>query len=121
MFTISSDNVMTLSKGDTAHFTVVVKNADGTPYTVQAGDVITFTVKKGISTRVPIITKTTGTIQNNLITILPSDTKKLVVSEQLPVGTCYTYDVQIKLADGTINTMITHSPFILDWEATESE
>ena len=29
MFTISSDNVMTLSKGDTAYFTVVVKNADG--------------------------------------------------------------------------------------------
>ena len=121
MFTISSDNVMTLSKGDTAHFTVVVKNADGTPYTVQAGDVITFTVKKGISTRVPIITKTTGIAQNNLITILPIDTKKLVVSEKLPIGVNYVYDIQIKLSNGTINTMITHSPFILDWEATESE
>ena len=40
MFTISSDNVMTLSKGDTAHFTVVVKNADGTPYTEQYADLI---------------------------------------------------------------------------------
>lgn len=121
MFTISTDNSITLTKGDTAHFSVVVKNADGTPYEVRPEDVITFTVKRGISTRVPIITKTTGALQDNLISILPSDTKKLTVSAQLPVGTSYVYDIQIKLEDGTINTMIPHSPFILDWEATEDE
>lgn len=121
MFSISAKNVMTISKGDTAYFTVDVKNADGTDYTLQSGDVITFTVKKGIASRVPLITKTTGVLDSGLITILPADTKKLVVSENLPIGVSYTYDIQIKLANGDINTMIVHSPFILDWEATESE
>ena len=121
MFSISDKNIMTLSKGDTARFTVDVKNADGTPYTLQSGDVVTFTVKKGVASRVPIITKTTTIIEGGLITILPADTKKLVVSNCLPVGISYVYDIQIKLANGDINTMIIHSPFVLDWEATESE
>ena len=34
MFSISDKNVMTLSKGDTAYFTVNIKNADGTDYTL---------------------------------------------------------------------------------------
>lgn len=100
MFAIGTNNEIILTRGDTARFDVVVKNADGTVYTPQTGDVITFTVKASPGTAA-LITKTGSSIVIN-----PADTANLADGD-------YVYDVDIELANGDINTIITKSRFVL--------
>lgn len=111
MFTIDEDNVMTLTKGDTASFTVAFTNPNGTPYIPTENDVITFGIKRWITARVYVLTKTAV---NSVVTILPADTKSLNSG-------IYRYDIQIKLATGEITTIIENSPFVLRGEIVESE
>jgi hypothetical protein len=92
MFAILN-NVIYLTRGDSAHFDVVPKNPDETVYTPQEGDVITFTAKVSPG-RDAVISKTGATI-----TFEPADTANLANSE-------YIYDIDIKLANGEVNTIV---------------
>jgi hypothetical protein len=99
MFSILN-NTIRLTRGDTARFDIVVKNPDGTVYTPVEGDVITFTVKPSAG-KSATFTKTGASIVIN-----PTDTANLANGD-------YVYDVDIKLANGDVNTIITESGFIL--------
>ncbi|HMM32271.1 MAG TPA: hypothetical protein PKB13_10895 [Clostridia bacterium] len=106
MFEIDK-NVITMTRGDTGRFSVVVYEPELDPitrkpvvYTPQEGDVITFTVKKHAGAPI-MITKNGPDIVLN-----PSDTANLANGK-------YVYDVDITLANGDVNTIITESPFLL--------
>ena len=92
MFAILN-NTIYLTRGDTARFDIVVQNPDGTVYTPEAGDVITFTAKISAG-RNAVISKTGSTIA-----LAPADTASLSSGE-------YIYDVDIKLANGDVHTII---------------
>lgn len=102
-----------LTKGDTlqAQVTILQKDKPGdepTPYTPKEGDVVRFAMKKYYTDPEPVIIKN---IPNStlLLTLSPEETK------QLPVGE-YVYDIEITMADGTVDTFIAKARFILSEE-----
>ena len=107
MLTINGNDIC-LTRGDTAELNITVLSASGTEYELQAGDKITFTVKKNVYTEDVLIEK-----EGAQIIIEPADTKELAYGE-------YTYDVQVTLADGTVSTIIPPSAFKLTAEVTWS-
>ena len=103
---------ISMTRGDTLRVAVSMTR-DGTAYTPENGDVVRFAVKNKRMTAGskeyydtdPIILKTipNGTM---ILELLPADTKEFDFGE-------YVYDIQITFADGTVDTFITTSPFIL--------
>lgn len=101
-----------MTRGDTLRVAVSMTR-DGEPYEPENEDVVRFAVKNKRMTAggkeyydtEPIILKTipNGTM---VLELLPSDTKSFDFGE-------YVYDIQITFADGTVDTFITASPFIL--------
>lgn len=97
-------------RGDTVEFNIIVQQLDEngniSEYTLEEGDVLTFTVKKNTKTKEPLIQKT-----GVHITILPEDTQDLDYKT-------YKYDVQLTMANGTVDTIIPPSDFIVQDEVT---
>lgn len=104
----SKTNVITLTRGDTARIQVNITDATGQPYVPQDGDVIRFALKKRYADDTPLINIT---IPNDtlLLEISPSDTKPL------RFGT-YKYDIQITMANGTVDTFIDRGQFVITEE-----
>lgn len=102
------NNTIWLTRGDTLELDVVLED-----YTPQAGDTIRFALKRdqlNISDSeylddTPLIVKNipTGTMKLHLD---PADTKDLGFGR-------YVYDIELTYEDGTVDTFITASPFIL--------
>lgn len=91
MFKIdSSTNAVTLTRGDTAVFSLNLNN-----YEAQDGDVIVMTVKKRIVDKEPLLTKYA---EGKVIVFEPEDTINLL-------GKCV-YDIQITTALGAVYTPI---------------
>jgi hypothetical protein len=106
MFKISGNEIY-ITKGDTGRFNVAIKYKNGAIYRPQKGEVLTFTVKKSITDAVPVIQKkitnyTEG--ETTQFVILPADTEGLKVGK-------YIYDIEMQLANGDINTIITPHDF----------
>lgn len=107
MFSINENtNVIRLTRGDYAMFSISILDADGEPYEMQEGDVVRFTVKKNTKSSDPLIQKT-GTV----IEILHDDTKNL------KYGT-YKYDCELTHANGQPDTFIEPTDFELTPEVT---
>lgn len=108
-----SGKTIKLTRGDTLCLKVNIMK-DGEPYEVQTGDVVRFALKRnkikadksGYSDEEPLILKELElNEENNLILLLnPEDTK------QLPFDT-YVYDIEIKFADGSVDTFIDKATF----------
>lgn len=96
-----NDNTIRFTRGDTVRLEITVSNPDGTVYKLKEGDLIEFTVKKNTDSKVEIIKKS-GTD----IVIEPEETTGLEYGK-------YMYDVQVTFADGSIDTVILPSPFII--------
>jgi hypothetical protein len=107
MFRIFKNKIF-LTRGDSAIFTLSITDNDGNEYTPQDGDEITFTVKANTETRDILIQKDAS---SGKIEIQPEDT------ENLEYGN-YVYDVQLKTADGYVDTIITPHEFKLEEEVT---
>lgn len=103
-----SDNVISLTRGDTAVLQLSIKKDDGSDYAIAETDNILFTIKKNTKEKTVILQKA---VSNGTIGINPEETSSL------DYGT-YCYDVQLKKEDGTVATVITPSPFILTEEVT---
>lgn len=102
MFSIDNKNKIYLTKGDNAEFEVKISYADGTPYILQEGDVVVFTMKVSPNAETTIRkTTTTGTI-----IFVPTDTNTLASG-------LYVYDVQLSTGNGRIYTVIPTSFFQL--------
>ena len=105
MFVING-NTVKLTRGNTFEATVGMVDRDtGEEYTPEAGDVITFGMKKNADDESCIIEKT-----------IPNDTLELILApedtESLPVGH-YVYDLKLTYADGTVDTFVNNATFIL--------
>ena len=106
MFEINENNVIKLTRGDYACFNIDIYNFDDSPYVLEDGDTVTFTVKRSVSTRDYLIQKTGTTIEIN-----GEDTDNLNYGR-------YYYDVQLTHANGNRDTFITPTEFILTEEVT---
>ena len=106
MFKIEYGKIF-ITRGDSAAFDIQVRQPDKrTIYELSDGDVLTFTVKAS-DTEIEYLLQKTG----QTIHIDPVDTQKLAYGR-------YLYDIQLTFADGTINTIIPPTPFIVCNEIT---
>lgn len=110
MLYIESNNVIKLTRGDTAKLTVPIENdLDNTSYVMDEQDVLTFTIKKSVKDNDNLVQKVvTG---SNNFHIKPEDT------DSLPFGK-YVYDVQLTTAGGDIYTVIEPTTFEILSEVT---
>lgn len=107
-----NNNAVTLTRGDSMTLDIVLCDGD-LPYTPESGDSIRFALKKDklnyteadYVDDVPLILKTIDTATMKL-NILPSDTKDLDFGN-------YVYDIELTKSDGTVDTFITASPFVI--------
>lgn len=104
MFKIE-DKHITLTRGDSFTCKVDIYDSSGAVYTPANDDVIRFAMKHTVNDRKPVITKV---IPNStlLLSLSPEDTKKLEFGD-------YIYDIQITLANGSIDTFIPEGKFTL--------
>lgn len=106
MFQIRGDTIF-VTRGDSAVFNLDLLYADGNPFALQSGDVLTFTVKKTTSDKDALIQKNV----TDAIVLKPSDTSGLAYGR-------YVYDLQLTRANGYVETIITPSTFIVGEEVT---
>lgn len=89
-------------RGDTAHFTV-----SPTPFELEDGDTMTFTVKKKWNgTPIIEISSTDGSF-----TIEAASTKELNPGN-------YYYDCELETGAGEVYTLLGPAQFIMDWDIT---
>lgn len=110
MLYIESNNVIRLTRGDTAKLTVPIENdLDNTSYEMDERDILTFTIKKSVKDNEHLIQKVvTG---SNNFHIKPEDT------DSLPFGK-YIYDVQLTTSGGDVYTVIEPTSFEILSEVT---
>ena len=110
MLYVDKNNVIRLTRGDTARFIVTVKNeTTQEPYDILPTDTLTMTIKDSIRDGEPCVQKTiTG---SNTFHILPSDTSSLNFGK-------YIYDIQLTTSGGDVYTVVEPSTFELMEEVT---
>lgn len=103
------NNIVYLTRGDSASLVVTIKDLDGNDYTLQAGDELVFTMKQNCETAEIVITK--DITADSTITLQPSDTESLRYGD-------YVFDVQLTQAGGDVYTVIPPSIFRIAKEVT---
>lgn len=98
-----------LTKGDSAEIVVNVYDAKGNERGVFADDVLTMTIKEGVQSNLPVLTKTAD---NGIFTFTPADTVNLASGN-------YVYDVELKTFTGNVYTIIPVSTFCLKEDITK--
>ncbi|MEG1725675.1 MAG: hypothetical protein RR313_09800 [Anaerovoracaceae bacterium] len=98
MFKIDTNNVITITRGDNASFSLVMQDPNtGVIYVPQLGDVVRFSVKR----------KLTDTV--SMFYVILNDKNEFVLSQGMtknqPFGE-YFYDVELTFASGDVNTVI---------------
>lgn len=104
---------ITLTRGDTFTTIITIKYKDGTVYTPQEGDEISFALKnskmtagnKSFVDREPLISKIIP-INTMVLELVPNDTKNLEFGK-------YKYDIQIIFGNGQVSTFISNADLIL--------
>lgn len=110
MLYVDKNNVVRLTRGDTARFIVTVKNeTTQEPYDILPTDTLIMTIKKSVRDSDPCIQK--KNVGSNAFHILPTDTS------DLPFGR-YVYDVQLTTNGNDVYTVIPPSVFELMKEVT---
>lgn len=110
-------NRISITRGDSAQITLTIRDrVTGRPFVPGTDDRLTFTVKRAVTDKEVLITKTldNGIIRQEsdcLLLLLPEDTARL------PFGT-YRHDVELVLVSGYTDTVIPPSPFIVTGEVT---
>ena len=96
-------NFITMTRGDTLRLRVEIYGLNETgahvKYNPVAGDKIRFALKENYNDEYPLILKEIPW-DTMILHLLPEDTKELKQPAE------YVYDIQITLADGTVNTFI---------------
>lgn len=109
MAEVACNNTITITKGDSAIFTLDIFDRQKQTYTPVEGDTIRFAVKKNYTDAEPLIVKDIPIATMELI-LMPEDTKNL---ESGPVRGRYKYDIELH-RDGTwIDTVIPRADFIV--------
>jgi hypothetical protein len=98
-----------MTRGDTARITLTLNYSDGTPYVPTEGDSISFAVKKKLKDGLDTLINIDIPTDTLLLEIQPQHTSGLAFGE-------YVYDIQFTGADGTVDTFIYESKFIIRGE-----
>lgn len=106
-----------LTRGDTLAATVGIKNASGSAYALQTGDVVRFALKRALMApgngnyldKKPLISKTLG--DDLQLELDPEDTKSLAFGS-------YKYDLELTKANGVVDTFINNADFYIVPEVT---
>lgn len=106
MFKINNKNEIAIVRGDTGKFKVDITDAKGEPYDLEPGDQLTLTVRKTPSSDDILIQK-----HGDEIEFTPENTARL------PYGR-YVYDLELRLADGQVDTIIQPTLFEILPEVT---
>ena len=103
MFNIDSKNKITLVRGDTAVFTLALSD-----YALKSGDQVKLTVKFSASDSRALISKTITEFTDGkaVFEFLEEDTKGMEAGD-------YLYEIECRLSDGRIDTVIIATPFTL--------
>ena len=102
------DNNISMIRGDSGVFTITIADTDGNPVELTAGDVLTFTLRRTPRSPTIVLQKT---ITEGTLTINPSDTQDMQFGS-------YVYDVELKRADGYVDTIIPPHEFLILEEVT---
>lgn len=94
---VLENGILKHTRGDTGSIQVVsIELEDGTPYTMQPGDVLTLTVRqRPVASSQALIEKSSST---TTITLEPEDTANI------PAGK-YSADIELRMANGDIFTI----------------
>lgn len=109
----SSNNKITLTRGDTLYAQVTPLLEDGTTYEPQEGDTVRFALKHPKMNKSeteyideePVLVKSIP-IDTMILKIEPGDTKELGFGD-------YVYDVELTYANGDVDTFIATADFTL--------
>jgi hypothetical protein len=118
-FSVYGNNIR-LTRGDSATLLLSITDKNKLPFELCDRDFVYFTVKH------TDVSQTTAFQKKLSIEEYDTDTKQLKIQID-PADTdglsCkpYKYDIELKLADGTVNTIIEPSSFIITPEITCSE
>lgn len=107
MFKVNGNNI-SMIRGDSGVFTITITDTNGSPVELTEGDVLTFTLRRATRNPTIILQKI---IVGGELNIKPSDTKGLTFGS-------YVYDVELKRADGYVDTVIPPHEFLLLEEVT---
>lgn len=105
-----SNNVISMTRGDTAKFTVPIKDQlNNQTYTIKTTDKLKFTIKKKVTDETALVSKeVTG---DNKFQLNPADTNELSYGK-------YVYDVQLTNEFDEVYTVIEPTSFELLSEVT---
>lgn len=107
MFKVENNNIY-LIRGDTGVFDISIQAGDGNDVTLLDTDVLTFTIRKNSMTPRIVLQKV---LKSTALQIAPEDTESLAFGQ-------YVYDVELRRADGYVDTIIPPHSFTLMEEVT---
>ena len=105
-----NDTTITMTRGDTLEVLVELFQPDGSVYPVQPGDRIRFALKQSYSDREPLLLKEIP--HDSMVLRLEADETRRLQAGGVP----YVYDIEITMADGTVDTFIDRAKFIVTEE-----
>ncbi len=98
-----------MTRGDTARIVLTLNNGDGSAYVPTQGDSIRFAMKKKLKDSYDTLVNINIPTDTLLLEIRPEHTEDLDFGE-------YVYDIQFTGADGTVDTFIYESKFVIRGE-----
>ena len=107
MFKVENNNI-SMIRGDSGVFTITNTDTNGTPVELTDADVLTFTIRRAARNPAIVLQKN---IAGGELDIKPADTEGLTFG-------AYVYDIELKRADGYVDTVIPPHEFLLMEEVT---
>ena len=107
MFKVDNNNI-SMIRGDSGVFTITITDTNGTPVELADGAVLTFTLRRTVRDPTIVLQKI---ITSGELNIEPVDTEGLTFG-------AYIYDIELKRADGYVDTVIPPRKFLLMEEVT---
>lgn len=107
MFKVDNNNI-SMIRGDSGVFTITITDTNGSPVALTDGDVLTFTLRRAARNPDIVLQKI---IADGELDIKPADTEGLTFG-------AYVYDIELKRADGYVDTVIPPHEFLLMEEVT---
>lgn len=95
----TDDNIISITRGDDATLEINMETSDGEPYVMDAGDVLTLTVREIPCDGSPVLLAVSSAPGSNRIVLSGTDTQDICPGR-------YSYDVQLNLADGNLYTVL---------------
>lgn len=107
MFKVDDNNIKII-RGDSGVFNISITDTNGSIVELAENDVLTFTLRRAVKNPTIILQKN---IVGGELDINPADTEGLAFG-------AYVYDIELKRADGYVDTVIPPHEFLIMEEVT---